>query len=37
VVGAEPDERRARWEAGLAPAQHPHGDDDVPGVDDGQP
>ena len=31
------DERRARWEAGLPPAQDPDGDDDVPGVDDGQP
>ena len=31
------DERRARWEAGLPPAQDPHRRDDVPGVDDGQP
>jgi len=31
------DERRARWEAALPPAQDPDGNDDVPGVDDGQP
>jgi hypothetical protein len=31
------EQRRARWEAGLAPAQDPDGDDDVPGVDDRQP
>ncbi len=30
------EERRARWEAGLPAAQHPDGDDDVPGVDDGE-
>ena len=32
-----PEQRRARWVAGLAPAQDPDRDDDVPGVDDRQP
>ena len=30
------EQRRERWTAGLPPAEHPHRDDDVPGVDDGQ-
>lgn len=31
------DERRERWQAGLPAAQDPDRDDDVPGVDHGQP